>query len=257
MHAAFGQLNGGARSKAAWHASFPEPQPDPTPLPASTLSVVPLLEQSAGFAAQRRPNWIAIAFILGIHAAVLFALVKFDVISITKPKSRPLVVDLVMLPADPPPVTAPPEQDVAPLAPVAPAIVAPKAIVLTPAPAPVVAVTQIAPPPKAVIVAPSAPAAPTGPVSVADLSSKMISAPPPKYPVESRRRKEQGTVFLSVLVGTDGNVAEIDVSRSSGSARLDKAALEAVRRWRWSPTKQAGMAVMVRGIVDIPFVLQG
>jgi protein TonB len=214
------------------------------------------VERSAGFAAKRGPNWTAFAFIIAVHAILLFALVKFDVISVPKPKSKPLVVDLVMLPADPPPV-APPKQEVAPPPPVAPAIVVPKAIVSTPAPAPVVAITPVMPTPKAGIVAPSAPAAPAGPVSVADLSSRMISAPPPKYPMESRRRKEQGTVFLAVLVGTDGNVAEIGVSRTSGSARLDKAALEAVRRWRWSPVKQGGVAVMVRGIVDIPFVLQG
>lgn len=255
MHAAFGQVNGGARSAATWRVSFPEIRPDPASPPAPVLLSTFSPERSGGFAAQRKPNLIAIAFIAGIHAALLFALVKFDVISIAKPKSKPLVVDLVMLPADPPPVS-PPKQEVAPPTPVAPAIVVPKAIVPAPISVPVVAVTQITPPPKAVIVAPSSPAAPMGPVSVDDLSSKMISAPPPKYPVASRRRKEQGTVFLSVLVGTDGSVAEIGVSRSSGSARLDKAALEAVRRWRWSPTKQAGMAVMVRGIVDIPFVLQ-
>lgn len=256
MHAAFGQRSGGLGSAATWHVSFPEPRPYPTPRVVPVAPIIAPIERSAGFAAQRQPNWIAIAFILAAHAVLLFALVKFDVISVVKPKSKPLVVDLVMLPADPPPV-APAKQELAPPPPVAPAIVAPKAVVPTPVSAPVVAVTQIAPPPKAVIVAPSAPAAPIGPVSVDDLSSKMISAPPPKYPVESRRRKEQGTVFLAVLVGIDGNVAEIGVSRSSGSARLDRAALEAVRRWRWSPVKRGDMAVTVRGIVDIPFVLQG
>jgi protein TonB len=49
----------------------------------------------------------------------------------------------------------------------------------------------------------------------------------------------------------------VSVSRSSGFARLDKAALDAVRRWRWSPLVRGGVPVMVRGIVDIPFVLQG
>jgi protein TonB len=221
-------------------------------MPAPTLAVP--VGRSA-FGERQGPNWIAVAFIVGFHAALLFALVKYDVIAMPKPKTKPLVVDLLMVPPDPPPA-APPEQEVAPPEPVAPAIVAPKAVVVTPAPAPMVVVTRDAPPPKAVIVAPAAPPAPTGPMSVDDLSSKMISAPPPRYPVESRRRKEQGTVFLSVLVGLDGSVTEIGISRSSGSARLDKAALEAVRRWRWSPTMRAGAAVMVRGIVDIPFVLQ-
>ena len=38
-------------------------------------------------------------------------------------------------------------------------------------------------------------------------------------------------------------------------ARLDKAALDAVRRWRWSPMLRDGQAVAVRGLVEIPFTL--
>jgi periplasmic protein TonB len=49
----------------------------------------------------------------------------------------------------------------------------------------------------------------------------------------------------------------VSVARSSGFDRLDKAALDAVRRWRWSPTLRDGAPVSVRGTVDIPFVLQG
>jgi protein TonB len=51
-------------------------------------------------------------------------------------------------------------------------------------------------------------------------------------------------------------VNDIAVGQSSGFDRLDKAALDAVRRWRWSPTLQGGEAVQVRGMVEIPFVLQ-
>jgi protein TonB len=73
----------------------------------------------------------------------------------------------------------------------------------------------------------------------------------------SRRAREQGTVVLKVTVGLDGRVAQIDVSRSSGFDRLDRAALGAVRHWRWSVTRQNGAAMMVQGLVSIPFVLQG
>jgi len=62
---------------------------------------------------------------------------------------------------------------------------------------------------------------------------------------------------LSVLLGTDGRVQDISVVRSSGSGRLDKAALAAVSRWRWSPIIEAGVPAMVRGVVTLPFVLQG
>jgi len=79
---------------------------------------------------------------------------------------------------------------------------------------------------------------------------------PPSYPVECRRRKEQGTVFLAVVLATDGTVANVSIARSSGSERLDKAALQAVRKWRWSPTIRNGAPVMVQGTVDIPFILK-
>lgn len=224
-------------------------------LPASDLVARPLTPE--GYGARKRANLPALMFIAAMHALLLFALVKFDVVSISRPAPKPLVVELLSLPKAPPPATPlPPEEQPAPEQPDTPTVVIPKAEVVTARPAPPIAVTTEAPPPRAVIVAPPAPG-PTGPISVADLDSKILSAPPPRYPVPSLRLKEQGTVVLSVLVGTDGTVAEIGVARSSGYSRLDKAALEAVRRWRWSPTLVAGAPVQVRGVVPIPFVLRG
>jgi protein TonB len=49
----------------------------------------------------------------------------------------------------------------------------------------------------------------------------------------------------------------VTVQRSSGFASLDNAAREAVRQWRWAPTVRNGEPVLVRGVVEIPFVLQG
>ncbi len=59
-----------------------------------------------------------------------------------------------------------------------------------------------------------------------------------------------------MLLDTVGRVLEISVARSSGSDRLDKAALAAVSRWRWLPLIEAGVPAMVCGVVTIPFVLQ-
>ena len=56
-------------------------------------------------------------------------------------------------------------------------------------------------------------------------------------------------------MGPDGRVSDIRVSGSSGSDALDKAALSAVKRWRWKPQQQNGAPVSVRGYVTIPFVL--
>jgi protein TonB len=62
-------------------------------------------------------------------------------------------------------------------------------------------------------------------------------------------------VVLSVLVNADGTVAEATVEVSSGFPRLDRAALEAVRRWTFVPGTRAGTATPMRVRVPVDFVL--
>jgi protein TonB len=237
-------------SGALLHAHFPEPRPDLLLVDGGAV----LLREPGGFAVRRGPNWPVIAFIIGAHAALLFALITLDVIRILKaPKPKPMVVEMLSL-KPPPPIKPEPQKKVeAPVQVVTKITVPPPEVTVPTTPPPAITVTTIAPPPKAEVT----PAPPAGPMAAGDLDSKTISAPAPKYPMMSLRLREQGTVVLTVLVGTDGMVSEITVSRSSGFARLDKAALEAVRRWRWSQFMRNGAAVQVRGPVDIPFVLQG
>lgn len=231
---------------ALWEPSFESPRPQTPLIPAAQAAIIPI--ERTGYGA-RRTNWPLIGLVIAIHVAVLATLILFDVIPATKTKREPLVVTLMELPVEPP--TPRPIEKVAPAEHVKPHFTAPVQIVRAPAPVMTVAV-QTAPPQPPVI----APPAPSGPANVSDLGSKMIAMTPPRYPMESRRHKEQGTVVLSLLLGADGAVAEIRLAQSSGFDRLDKAALEAVRKWRWSPTIKGGEPVMVRGTVDIPFVLR-
>ncbi|TMI84527.1 MAG: energy transducer TonB [Bacillati bacterium ANGP1] len=53
----------------------------------------------------------------------------------------------------------------------------------------------------------------------------------------------EGTVGVRALVLADGTVARVDVSDSSGSAVLDRAAAEAVRRWRFLPATRDGVPI--------------
>lgn len=55
----------------------------------------------------------------------------------------------------------------------------------------------------------------------------------PVYPPASRRAGEQGTVRLKVLVDTSGKASNVQVTQTSGFPRLDQAAMEAVRKWRF------------------------
>lgn len=77
---------------------------------------------------------------------------------------------------------------------------------------------------------------------------RLISAVPlitrePSYPVASIRNDEQGVVTVKALVGADGRVTEVIVIKSSGYPRLDAAALESIRTWKFRPGSQAGTAV--------------
>lgn len=59
------------------------------------------------------------------------------------------------------------------------------------------------------------------------------------YPVLSQRIGEQGATLLDVLVGKDGIPSSVTVARSSGSPRLDEAAVSAVKlAWRWQPSNK-------------------
>ena len=66
---------------------------------------------------------------------------------------------------------------------------------------------------------------------------------PPAYPASARRLGEQGEVRLDVHVGADGSVLDIRLRASSGSPALDRSAMEAVRRWRFSPATVDGEPV--------------
>src|SRR3546814_11284580 len=98
---------------------------------------------------------------------------------------------------------------------------------------------------------------PPAPITPPDFNADYLNNPAPRYPVESRRLREQGTVAIKVLVGPEGTVQELKLAESSGHSRLDKAALSAVRKWRFAPAKQAGKPVAAWVNVPIPFVLQG
>lgn len=66
---------------------------------------------------------------------------------------------------------------------------------------------------------------------------------------------EEGKVTLRVHVGAGGQAMEVRLHASSGSARLDDAAQEAVRNWRFVPATQAGVPVAAWVLVPVGFRL--
>ncbi len=79
----------------------------------------------------------------------------------------------------------------------------------------------------------------------------------PEYPLASRRRNETGTTLLHVELDDTGLVAATTVLETSGSSRLDDAAVAAVRRWRCKAPQRDGQSVRAYARQAFKFVLQG
>ncbi len=120
----------------------------------------------------------------------------------------------------------------------------------------------------AVAASPSQPATITGPMATAPTQVQAppiepprfdmayLNNPPPAYPPLSRRLKEQGRVLLRVLVSAAGSAQEVEVRATSGSDRLDHAAIEAVKRWRFSPARRGAETIAAWALVPITFQLE-
>ena len=125
-----------------------------------------------------------------------------------------------------------------------------EAVLLSDTPAP--AAPPKAPPPKAPTpppplpsttapanTTPTAPAAPVAPAAPAVRTGAAIQpgayCAKPDYPSASRRLEEEGTVLLKFLIGVDGKVLQADIEKSSGFARLDEAARNALSKCQFRP----------------------
>lgn len=104
---------------------------------------------------------------------------------------------------------------------------------------------------------PQEPAPPaSAPVTAPRADASHLNNPAPPYPRLSRRLREEGTVLLQLLIEADGRISELEVFQSSGFPRLDQAALEAVRQWRFEPARQGDTAIAYRYQQPITFQLQ-
>lgn len=84
---------------------------------------------------------------------------------------------------------------------------------------------------------------------------KYKSRPEPAYPALARRRRQQGVVLLTVLVGASGRPDSVEIRSSSGFRALDDAALEAVKQWEFEPARLGGVPVASEVEVPIRFQL--
>jgi protein TonB len=92
------------------------------------------------------------------------------------------------------------------------------------------------------------------PVTPPLFNAAYLRNPAPAYPAAARRRGDQGTAMLKVLVDSEGAPLRIELDQSSGSRLLDGAALDAVKSWRFVPARRG--AENVEGWVRVPVVFR-
>lgn len=161
----------------------------------------------------------------------------------TTPEPRKLPEPSRKIAAPPQPVQRPttPAQHEEAVAPTPPA----------PTETPATAAPPTAPPaaPPSPAPAPAPPPATQAPKQVSHVDCSIAQ---PDYPDAARRRGESGTAVVRFVVGVDGHIESTQVVKSSGYARLDSAALDALRSATCHPTLDAG--VPVRVVFEQPFV---
>lgn len=74
----------------------------------------------------------------------------------------------------------------------------------------------------------------------------------PDYPAAARRAGVGGMVVLAVEVGADGRVGDVEVIRGRPLG-LTKAAIEAVRQWRFEPARRDGEPIVMTTTVTVVF----
>jgi protein TonB len=124
--------------------------------------------------------------------------------------------------------------------------------------APTEQVVEQAPPVPAVNPSESAVRAKTdaAPISEPDYSANYAHNPAPEYPAMARSRGWQGKVLLRVLVSAEGLSETVAVDQSSGYEILDESAVEAVKKWLFTPAMQGNSPLASTVLVPIIFALR-
>ena len=79
----------------------------------------------------------------------------------------------------------------------------------------------------------------------------------PDYPLDAFQARVQGSVDVMVTIGADATVKEAHLYQSSGNDSLDRAAVEAVRRYVFRPAHRDEEIVEAQAVVTIDWEILG
>ena len=182
------------------------------------------------YAQKRAMSWKVGGFftVLIVHAIIVYGLVTGSAHQVVERIRQPLMTTIIqeVKPPDQPPPLKPQ---------------------LAPPPLPFIPLPEIKvrQPPTANAITQETKIKPVEPPPVAPPKKEAVRVPPvidaahscqkPDYPAMSRRLEETGTVVLDFLIDVDGKVIDSKVTQSSGSARLDEAARQALALCNFKP----------------------
>lgn len=91
------------------------------------------------------------------------------------------------------------------------------------------------------------------PVNLPESAARELLAQPvdPEYPAAAKASGQRGSVVLQVLIGRDGAVR--DAKFLQGSLVFARAAIDAVKQWRFKPYSMNGRAVSVQSVITLNF----
>jgi len=239
--------------QAAGAAPAPRAEPQPrAPVPPAA----PLAPRYGGTAALARQRRVAIAVLLAAHVLGVVGLLNASRLREVAVEAKPLFLAVVDTPAPaaPPKPLPPPAAKVPPPPQLTLPLVVPET---APAPSPLLAQVQAPPPPSepaAPVEAPPVPA-PSLPRTIPPSAVQYLVPPAPVYSRISARMRESGKALVRVFIDEAGLPHDVQLAASTGFARLDDAALVAVRRCRFKPYLENGVAVAAWAAIPIEFEL--
>jgi len=84
--------------------------------------------------------------------------------------------------------------------------------------------------------------------------AQLLKSVPPEYPMLAKAQHVSGRVQIEAVIDTSGNVAGVKVI--SGPALLHRAALDAVKQWKYSPAFLDGRPTITHVTVNVDFRAQ-
>lgn len=191
---------------------------------------------------------IGLAVVIGVNALAGYALVSGLAQRVTAAvitEVEAVVIEEAPPPPDELPPPPPPDLDVPP-----PPVFEVPIVNFTTPPANTTAIQVERGDPEA---APPPPPAPTGPTHGPQRRVRRGELPP--YPEASLRLEETGVTTVRVCADIEGGVTSVETVNSSGHTRLDRAAEQWLRRGRYDPAQQNGVAVAGCADTEVEWVL--